>query len=114
MASDHKEIMPVPVDEPSCRICWSSDEPFDMIQPCKCEGTAAHVHTKCLEDWLKVNASENCVACRSRYHLPRRVEYRRAFTKLIRGFRWMMATTFAIFLLTSIGTFTLQIYLINQ
>jgi len=48
----------------SCRICF---EPDNLIQPCNCTGTAAHVHKECLMKWLKVSKKQECEICRFQY-----------------------------------------------
>ena len=48
----------------TCRICL---EDGDLIQPCHCSGTAAHVHKECLMKWLKVSDRTDCEICKYEY-----------------------------------------------
>ena len=34
-----------------CRICLDSDNPQDIIVPCRCNGTMRFVHRACLQEW---------------------------------------------------------------
>ena len=52
----------------TCRICM---EPGNLIQPCNCTGTAAHVHKECLETWLKTSNRTNCEICLFEYEIIR-------------------------------------------
>ena len=36
-----------------CRICLDKGDPNDLITPCACSGTMAHVHEKCLRTWIE-------------------------------------------------------------
>lgn len=51
-------------EKPSCRICF---EPDNLIQPCNCSGSTAHVHKKCLIQWLKVSKRQDCEICHFKY-----------------------------------------------
>ena len=44
----------------TCRICY---EDGDMISPCACTGTMAHVHKECLEKWIAVSHRSTCELC---------------------------------------------------
>lgn len=48
----------------TCRICL---EEGDMIQPCDCRGTSAHVHEECLIKWLSMSGRSNCEICHYEY-----------------------------------------------
>ena len=39
-------------DKIDCRYCLSDENPEQLIDPCKCEGSMRFVHQKCLEDWI--------------------------------------------------------------
>lgn len=44
----------------TCRICY---EDGDLISPCACTGTMAHVHKECLEKWIAVSHRSTCELC---------------------------------------------------
>ena len=50
----------------TCRICLEGGE---MIQPCKCSGTAANVHPECLRHWLEVSGRTSCEICKYKYEV---------------------------------------------
>jgi hypothetical protein len=61
----------------SCRICLDSkqwrENPF--LSPCKCRGSVAFVHFKCLQQWRITNPPITltlCPICKSDYTLPDR------------------------------------------
>ena len=55
-------------DVPTCRICFEPDG--ELIIPCLCSGSSAHIHRQCLDDWRAVNISRpafsQCTTC----HFP--------------------------------------------
>lgn len=48
----------------TCRICLEEGE---LIQPCNCTGTTAHVHEKCLLKWLHTSSRTDCEICKYNY-----------------------------------------------
>jgi E3 ubiquitin-protein ligase DOA10 len=44
-------------NSPMCRICYGcgSEGKDQLISPCKCKGTTAHVHRGCLTAWVKTS-----------------------------------------------------------
>lgn len=57
-------------DEKICRICLirdSSTNIQELITPCNCKGTFAHVHPRCLSRWLEQSETENCDICRFKF-----------------------------------------------
>ena len=54
-----------------CRICLDTDHPDDIISPCLCNGSAAYVHRKCLNNWRSENANgrgfKYCNVCQFEY-----------------------------------------------
>ena len=48
----------------TCRICL---EEGDLVQPCDCRGSTAHVHTECLIKWLATSGRTNCEICHYEY-----------------------------------------------
>lgn len=48
----------------TCRICLEED---DLITPCKCSGTTAYVHERCLLRWLSTSGRTNCEICQYEY-----------------------------------------------
>lgn len=53
---------------PFCRICYGS-QIENMIEPCSCRGTIAHVHKQCLEKWLSEKESKTCELCAHKYNV---------------------------------------------
>lgn len=56
----------------ACRICLEGEG--DLVQPCDCKGTAAHVHLECLQRWLEVSERTTCEICHSEFHIEDRQE----------------------------------------
>ena len=50
----------------TCRICLEDGE---LIQPCDCRGSSAHVHEKCLIKWLQVSKRTDCEICHFQYDI---------------------------------------------
>lgn len=48
----------------TCRICLEDGE---LISPCHCTGTTAHVHEECLVRWLNMSGRTDCEICKFRY-----------------------------------------------
>lgn len=57
---------PAAGDAPSCRICFSPEEPGRaggrLLQPCMCSGSMAFVHEGCLAEWI-ANKKRNTWRC---------------------------------------------------
>jgi len=51
----------------TCRICLDEESLDDLIQPCNC--TTAHVHRKCLLQWLNVSGHNSCEICTFEYDI---------------------------------------------
>ena len=52
-----EKTVPDDEDVPCCRVCRLEADPTDpddepLITPCKCNGSIAHIHQSCLEQWL--------------------------------------------------------------
>jgi len=61
----------------TCRICYDEDETENLLQPCNCSGSTAHVHNECLVKWLNVSNRTDCEICGYEYdviELEERVE----------------------------------------
>ncbi|XP_066245918.1 LOW QUALITY PROTEIN: E3 ubiquitin-protein ligase MARCHF3-like [Euwallacea similis] len=58
-----------------CRICHGGQSIDELLTPCRCRGTIALVHLKCLETWLKESNQSNCELCRHRYKIIREPQY---------------------------------------
>lgn len=73
-----------------CWICYDTDKPEPLIQPCKCIGDVSSVHHECLRRWLvdscANNGSDNtvlkCKVCDSPYEIERsnRLDWEKGFT----------------------------------
>ncbi|CAD5207477.1 unnamed protein product [Bursaphelenchus okinawaensis] len=48
-----------------CRICHMSND--ELIRPCRCDGSIGHVHTQCLDRWVKLSECNHCQVCKTRY-----------------------------------------------
>ena len=55
----------------TCRICL---EEGDLIQPCLCTGTTAHVHEECLIKWLAISNRTDCEICKYEYEFVEKEE----------------------------------------
>lgn len=57
--------------EKTCRICLEINNPNNMINPCKCNGTSKYVHKKCLQQWISQTdnfiAKYKCMECNHQY-----------------------------------------------
>ncbi len=51
----------------TCRICYDEDDIENLLQPCHCSGTTAHVHNECLVKWLIVSNRTDCEICHFEY-----------------------------------------------
>lgn len=62
----------------ACRFCLMDEatDPEPLISPCKCKGTVAHVHLKCIKLWREHSdypeRSHICQLCTEPYILPKR------------------------------------------
>lgn len=52
-------------DVKKCRFCYETDEP--LISPCKCTGSVAYVHERCLLSEIPQNPTMKCTICNSYY-----------------------------------------------
>ncbi|KAL6782836.1 hypothetical protein ACKKBG_A08280 [Auxenochlorella protothecoides x Auxenochlorella symbiontica] len=69
------------VEDPQCRICWGGSdlEPGGrLLTPCQCRGSVAHVHERCLSEWLNQallvkppHQAYSCDLCQAPYHATR-------------------------------------------
>ncbi|XP_018574513.1 uncharacterized protein LOC108913444 isoform X2 [Anoplophora glabripennis] len=58
-----------------CRICHGGESMDDLLTPCRCRGTIALVHLKCLERWLKESNHSHCELCQHHYQIIREPKY---------------------------------------
>lgn len=47
-----------------CRICLDTDDPYSMVAPCNCRGSAEFIHKTCLEEYLRHFPDGVCRVCR--------------------------------------------------
>ena len=54
-----------------CRFCFDDDAIVQMFRPCKCKGSLAYVHVKCLDEWRKTSSKANCTCtiCETPYKM---------------------------------------------
>lgn len=50
-----------------CRICLTSDNQHDIVEPCACTGSVQYAHLECLRSWCMNNRSLKCEICGSVY-----------------------------------------------
>lgn len=50
-----------------CRICLTTDNQHDIVEPCACTGTVQYAHLECLRSWCVNNLSLKCEICGSVY-----------------------------------------------
>ena len=63
-----------------CWICYDTDKPEPLIQPCKCIGDVSSVHHECLRRWLVDSCANSdavlkCKVCDSPYEIERSNRY---------------------------------------
>jgi hypothetical protein len=64
-------------EEAACRFCFGGASDGELISPCACRGTQAHVHVSCLREWQRSalvsrGAREGvCRVCAAPFALPR-------------------------------------------
>lgn len=46
-----------------CRICFSQQNPENMVSPCDCKGTSAYIHIECLENYFHHFPDRVCRVC---------------------------------------------------
>lgn len=60
-----------------CRICHSHHNKDDqLISPCRCKGSLAHVHRKCVEQWLTRANLHQCELCLYNFPLEKSLRFR--------------------------------------
>lgn len=59
-----------------CRICQATIPHEDLISPCHCKGSMAHVHLSCLEKWLNQSSRNYCELCLYQYNSIETPRYR--------------------------------------
>lgn len=73
-----------PEEIKTCRICLESDQPEDMIAPCRCKGGSRWVHRKCLDEWRiheTDRAFAKCTECLFEYHMEQKPNKKHRKTK---------------------------------
>jgi hypothetical protein len=55
----------------TCRICCSCSQSEQLLEPCRCSGSLAHVHRQCLVRWISVSKSIVCNVCLTEYQCIR-------------------------------------------
>lgn len=62
------------MEGPICRVCFDEGDSQPggaLLSPCRCRGSMAHVHERCLREWLCTGqVSLNCSVCKGTYRLP--------------------------------------------
>ncbi|CAG9821963.1 unnamed protein product [Phaedon cochleariae] len=58
-----------------CRICHGGDSMDDLLTTCRCRGSIALVHLKCLERWLRESNHSSCELCQHHYKIVREPKY---------------------------------------
>lgn len=57
-------------EPPECRICGGGPEDGELLRPCGCSGSIAHVHRRCVAEWIRRNGSPICPICMKKYSDP--------------------------------------------
>ena len=62
------------MDSPVCRICYEgrSQAKGVPIVACNCKASFAHVHRKCIADWLQATDARTCDICQFPYIMTKR------------------------------------------
>lgn len=53
-----------------CRICFGDDHPETMMIPCRCRGTSAYVHDRCLRTYFHYYPDRTCRVCHESMRHP--------------------------------------------
>jgi len=53
-----------------CRICFGGEHPETMLIPCRCRGTSAYVHDRCLRTYFSYFPDRICRVCHERMGHP--------------------------------------------
>lgn len=53
-----------------CRICFGDEHPETMLVPCRCRGTSAYVHDRCLRTYFSYYPDRVCRVCHERMGHP--------------------------------------------
>ncbi|XP_019876419.1 E3 ubiquitin-protein ligase MARCHF2 isoform X2 [Aethina tumida] len=64
-----------PSTDDICRICHELGNKSDLVRPCKCRGTMALVHLKCLVTWIRESNHSDCEVCHHHYKVIRQPKY---------------------------------------
>lgn len=75
------------IDKRECWICYDTDKPEPLIQPCACTGDVSSVHHDCLRRWLMESSSSSteslrCKVCNYAYDVSTstRLDWEKGFT----------------------------------
>jgi len=107
-----------------CRYCLSDENPDQLVDPCKCEGSMRYVHQKCLEGWI-VNGNRyitsniegnikvyllKCEICK--YQMKYQIKYQNGILKsLLETVKLIFGSWTRI---TKLGLHLLILYLLNK
>ena len=58
-----------------CRICLDVDNQSNLIQPCRCAGTAGYIHPHCLEEYIRHYPDRHCRVCLAVLTYPVKMSY---------------------------------------
>ena len=53
-----------------CRICFGDEHPQTMLIPCRCRGSSAYVHDRCLRTYFSYYPDRLCRVCHERMGHP--------------------------------------------
>lgn len=63
-------------EAPLCRFCFGDAREGELVAPCRCRGTQAHIHRACLREWQRSRLVAHgeletvCRVCGGKYELP--------------------------------------------
>src|SRR3990167_3137367 len=80
----------VETNEKFCRFCQDDEHKHDMIVPCKCTGSVAWIHRKCLDQWRAVSNNQDsfmqCDLCKQTFIIEKKDNLKKAKKK----YRWLV------------------------
>ena len=76
--------MLVTVDDKVCRICLDRTDADQLLTPCHCKGTMAHIHYNCLQRCVQFNGSEKCLICGQKWVGVETVKIKKSLVEYLR------------------------------
>lgn len=51
-----------------CKFCLESDNEYNLISPCNCNGSLKYIHTNCLNKYINNYNKSSCEICKYKYN----------------------------------------------